>query len=269
MNSFRSVFRAIDSELARQVALLGRRRSHRAGDARLGRVERRHASRSAAKSKRTTTATFPIRIWPRWSFRRRTSRGCVRNSASCRRPASGATRGTIQLSVAARQSNRRHARARRILRRRRARERRAAGQRELRAGRVVPSRQRKRRRRSARRDVTPQALRRSRPPERSQYDQLEDGQGFAGARVGEGGSPAAIVEREGLASGLAIRPPSTRWSPRGAGEPTRKRSRDYRAGKDNVMRFSRRASDEASRGKANPALAEERLRAFLDGAGSA
>ncbi|MBD5656143.1 MAG: Asp-tRNA(Asn)/Glu-tRNA(Gln) amidotransferase subunit GatB [Candidatus Eremiobacteraeota bacterium] len=79
----------------------------------------------------------------------------------------------------------------------------------------------------------------------------------------EGGSPKELVEAEGLAQvsdagaidGLVA-------SVLAANEKT---VADYRAGKTKVMGFLVGQVMKQSRGKANPALAEERLRAVLDG----
>ena len=78
----------------------------------------------------------------------------------------------------------------------------------------------------------------------------------------EGGSPKAIVEREGLAQ----------VSDRGAVavlvtevlDANPKVVADYRAGKTNVLGFLTGAVMKASRGKANPALAQELLREQLE-----
>ena len=57
MNSLRSLGRAIDYEIERQVGGACGRRAHRAGDAPLGRGRRRHAARCAPRKARPTTAT--------------------------------------------------------------------------------------------------------------------------------------------------------------------------------------------------------------------
>ena len=66
MNSFRSVDRAIESEIERQIDVLesgGRVVQETRG---WDEARRRDASPCAAKSRRTTTATFPIPISCRW-----------------------------------------------------------------------------------------------------------------------------------------------------------------------------------------------------------
>ncbi len=81
----------------------------------------------------------------------------------------------------------------------------------------------------------------------------------------DGGSPKAIVEREGLAQ----------VSDRGAIETlvdevlaaNPKVAADYRAGKLNVMGFLTGQVMKASRGKANPTVAQELLKAKLGGGG--
>jgi aspartyl-tRNA(Asn)/glutamyl-tRNA(Gln) amidotransferase subunit B len=87
------------------------------------------------------------------------------------------------------------------------------------------------------------------------------------ARVwSEGGSPAAIVEREGLAQVSDL--PAIDALIAAVAAENEKTVADYRAGKVKVMGFLVGQVMKRSQGKANPALAEERLRAYLDGSGS-
>ena len=88
------------------------------------------------------------------------------------------------------------------------------------------------------------------------------------ARVwSEGGSPAAIVEREGLAQVSDLAALDALVAAVAAEHD--KTVADYRAGKVKVMGFLVGQVMKRSQGKANPSLAEERLRAFLDGLASA
>jgi aspartyl-tRNA(Asn)/glutamyl-tRNA(Gln) amidotransferase subunit B len=87
------------------------------------------------------------------------------------------------------------------------------------------------------------------------------------ARVwSEGGSPAAIVEREGLGqvSDLAALDALVA----GVVAENEKTVADYRAGKVKVLGFLIGQVMKRSGGKANPTVAEERMRALLDGSGA-
>jgi aspartyl-tRNA(Asn)/glutamyl-tRNA(Gln) amidotransferase subunit B len=87
------------------------------------------------------------------------------------------------------------------------------------------------------------------------------------ARVwSEGGSPAAIVEREGLAQVSDLHAIDALIA--AVAVENEKTVADYRAGKVKVMGFLVGQVMKRSQGKANPGLAEERLRAYLDGSGS-
>ena len=77
----------------------------------------------------------------------------------------------------------------------------------------------------------------------------------------EGGSPAEIVAREGLAQ--VSDPAAVDAFVREVMEAQAKSIADFKAGKDNVMKFLVGQVMKASRGKADPVLAEERLRALI------
>jgi len=82
----------------------------------------------------------------------------------------------------------------------------------------------------------------------------------------EGGSPAAIVERDGLGQVSDLGAIDALVAAVVA--ENEKTANDYRAGKVKVMGFLVGQVMKRSQGKANPALAEERLRAHLDGSAS-
>ena len=87
------------------------------------------------------------------------------------------------------------------------------------------------------------------------------------ARVwSEGGSPAAIVERESLGQVSDLGAIDALVAAVVADN--EKTAADYRAGKVKVMGFLVGQVMKRSQGKANPSLAEERLRAHLDGSAS-
>ena len=81
-----------------------------------------------------------------------------------------------------------------------------------------------------------------------------------------GGSPKAIVDAEGLGQVSDLGAIDALVAEVAAANA--KTVDEYRAGKTKVMGFLVGQVMKASRGKANPALAEERLRAHLDPAGS-
>jgi aspartyl-tRNA(Asn)/glutamyl-tRNA(Gln) amidotransferase subunit B len=80
----------------------------------------------------------------------------------------------------------------------------------------------------------------------------------------DGGSPRDLVEREGLGQVSDVGAIDALAAEVLAANP--KVADDFRAGKEKVMGFLVGQVMKASRGKANPALAEERLRALLAGA---
>ena len=79
----------------------------------------------------------------------------------------------------------------------------------------------------------------------------------------EGGSPRELVEREGLSQVSDVGAIDALVADIVAANP--KVADDFRAGKEKVLGFLVGQVMKASRGKANPALAEERLRAHLTG----
>ena len=82
----------------------------------------------------------------------------------------------------------------------------------------------------------------------------------------EGGSPRAIVEREGL--GQVSDLGAVDALVREVMAAQAKSVEDFRAGKENALKFLVGQVMKASRGKANPTLAEERLRALIGANGT-
>ena len=91
MNSFRSVQRAIESEIERQIALLNVGRPHRAGDARLGRGQRRDALDAQQRRGARLPLLSRSRSGAVGARRASTSNGCAPRSRRCRGSASNAT----------------------------------------------------------------------------------------------------------------------------------------------------------------------------------
>ena len=91
LNSFRSLERAMEFEVARHAEALDRGETLSPGDAWLGRGATGGRSFSAARRRRTTTATSRSPICRRSARRTRGSRSCAAACPSCRR---SAVRGT-------------------------------------------------------------------------------------------------------------------------------------------------------------------------------
>ena len=74
VNSFRYLQKALEYEIERQIDVCRGGGRVRPGNAAVGLRDRPHATRCAARKRRTTTATSPSRTCRRWSSTRRGSR---------------------------------------------------------------------------------------------------------------------------------------------------------------------------------------------------
>ena len=116
MNSLRSLGRAIDYEIERQVGGARSGRADRAGDASLERSRRPHAARCARRKARPTTATSPSPTSCPSRPTTRCGRGSASRCPSCRRCGAPGSSSEWGITGVRRPDPRRHARAGRLRR---------------------------------------------------------------------------------------------------------------------------------------------------------